>query len=73
MTEKCVLCGKDLENEYGNNPWPLAEEGVCCDECNDLVTATRMSRITGDDPENLARVLRLTRLQAIEMLKKREE
>ena len=30
----CVLCKKTCNNAYGNNPWPLASEGVCCDECN---------------------------------------
>lgn len=30
---KCCLCGKEFEG-YGNNPWPIAEEGECCDECN---------------------------------------
>jgi len=30
----CVLCGKVCESLYGNNPRPLADEGVCCDFCN---------------------------------------
>ena len=29
----CCLCGKKLER-WGNDPWPLAEDGECCDECN---------------------------------------
>ena len=70
---KCCLCGRECENEWGNNPWPLADHGRCCDDCNDLVTATRMSRITGDDPNDLALVLRKTRLQAMEMMKQRKE
>ena len=33
--KKCCLCGRPLgKNEYGNNPAPLAENGVCCDYCN---------------------------------------
>lgn len=32
--KKCCLCGKEIDG-YGNNPWPLAEEGECCDECNE--------------------------------------
>lgn len=31
--EICVLCGKHIVG-YGNNPFPLADEGKCCDECN---------------------------------------
>ena len=29
----CCICGKPFEG-YGNNPWPLKEEGMCCLECN---------------------------------------
>lgn len=73
MTEKCVLCGKELENEYGNNPWPLADHGRCCDDCNDLVTATRVSLVTDDDPEELAQIFRKVRLEAMEYIKQRKE
>ena len=31
----CVLCGK-MFTEWGNDPWPLAEDGWCCDHCNQL-------------------------------------
>jgi hypothetical protein len=30
----CCLCDQKCECPYGNNPAPVAEEGVCCDECN---------------------------------------
>jgi hypothetical protein len=30
----CVLCKKHCECKYGNNPDPVATEGVCCDRCN---------------------------------------
>ncbi len=30
---KCVICGKPIAG-FGNNPWPVKEEGECCDECN---------------------------------------
>lgn len=30
---RCVLCN-DLIYGYGNNPAPVAKEGVCCDGCN---------------------------------------
>ena len=29
----CCICGKEF-NEWGNNPWPIKNDGVCCDECN---------------------------------------
>jgi len=30
----CVLCKKECENEFGNNPHPLRDEGKCCFVCN---------------------------------------
>ena len=30
---KCVLCGEAFFG-YGNNPWPLAKKGRCCNICN---------------------------------------
>lgn len=35
--KRCCLCGKELEGP-GNNPFPLAAEGRCCDECKEIVT-----------------------------------
>lgn len=32
-TKKCCICGKKFEG-WGNNPMPVKESGVCCDECN---------------------------------------
>ena len=34
---KCCICGKECENEWGNNPWPIDkdENARCCNECND--------------------------------------
>lgn len=40
-TVKCVLCGAEIKGA-GNNPAPLAESGVCCDECNAKVAEARM-------------------------------
>ena len=28
----CCICGKEFEGD-GNNPYPVADEGVCCDDC----------------------------------------
>jgi len=35
LTKKslCVMCNAPII-DYGNNPWPLAEDGRCCDNCN---------------------------------------
>ena len=40
-SKECVLCNGDA-GEYGNNPWPLSDEGVCCDSCNNDVVFTRI-------------------------------
>lgn len=34
---KCCICGKQCENQWGNNPWPLKEKDTdrCCNECNE--------------------------------------
>lgn len=33
---KCAICGKEIENKFGNNPYPVRtdEDARCCDECN---------------------------------------
>ena len=41
---ECVICGEKF-NEYGNNPYPLAEEGECCDACNIAVIEARLERM----------------------------
>lgn len=45
---KCVLCGAEIKG-VGNNPAPLAESGVCCDECNAKVVEARMKLATKAD------------------------
>ena len=41
----CCICGKEFEG-YGNNPYPVAEDGVCCDDCNmDKVIPARISQL----------------------------
>ena len=39
----CVLCGRPITG-WGNNPYPLAEDGECCDQCNNLVVQARLIR-----------------------------
>ena len=38
----CCLCQKLCENEFGNNPYPLSNEGVCCHLCNEPVLIARI-------------------------------
>ena len=40
MTD-CVLCG-DVVDGFGNNPYPLADGGKCCDSCNIDVGGARL-------------------------------
>lgn len=38
----CCICGKKFK-EYGNNPAPVKDEGLCCNECNfNVVIPARM-------------------------------
>ena len=39
----CVLCGRPITG-WGNNPYPLAEDGECCDQCNGRVIQARLIR-----------------------------
>ena len=32
-SETCVICGEPIKG-YGNNPYPVADHGLCCDHCN---------------------------------------
>lgn len=34
---QCVICLNPCDCKYGNIPWPVATEGVCCDNCNRTV------------------------------------
>ena len=40
---KCCMCGKPLAVREFNSPWPLREQGKCCDICNiSVVMPARM-------------------------------
>lgn len=41
----CCICGRTCESPYGNNPWPIKDKGVCCDECNYEVILARFARM----------------------------
>lgn len=48
MKEKhtCCICGCDFQG-YGNNPFPISNQGRCCDECNGKVIEVRIGESTG--------------------------
>ncbi len=50
--EVCVICEEEIKADPvsgwagGNNPFPVREEGRCCDNCNSLfVIPARMANI----------------------------
>ena len=53
----CVLCGQECDNEYGNNPAPLATNGKCCDSCNEQVILTRMGLLDLPDDDSVPTVV----------------
>lgn len=43
---KCCFCGKECENEWGNNPWPIDtyDGGRSCEECTALFVSIARSK-----------------------------
>lgn len=51
----CCICGKECENEWGNNPWPINndENARCCNKCNDeIVIPQRIINAISKKEEN---------------------
>lgn len=45
----CCICGRPFTG-WGNNPWPIHEDGECCDMCNySLVVPARIAMATEKD------------------------
>lgn len=40
----CCICGEELKG-FGNNPYPISDEGRCCDKCNDKVIEARIAAL----------------------------
>ena len=40
-TKTCCICGKSFKG-YGHNPYPIKDEGRCCDECSIEVIKKRV-------------------------------
>ena len=48
-TKICCICGQVFLG-YGNNPWPVEENGECCDTCNfQVVIPERLKRMKEED------------------------
>lgn len=45
-THTCCICGKSFKG-HGHNPHPIANEGICCDECNAKVVVERIKVMEG--------------------------
>lgn len=49
----CIICGKPINNGYGNNPEPVKSFGKCCDECNiEYVIPARIRRAVYKEEED---------------------
>ena len=47
----CCICNEPFIG-WGNNPWPVAEEGQCCDDCNAAhVIPARLQKMREDTDE----------------------
>lgn len=45
LDDVCCICGEPITG-YGNNPYPVKEEGRCCDACNiKFVIPARMTQV----------------------------
>lgn len=50
----CVICGKSFTG-WGNDPWPVKEEGYCCDKCNmEVVLPARLALLAKSEQEKKA-------------------
>jgi len=41
---KCSICKEDMVHQYGHNAQPI-NDGICCDDCNNLVLVERIDNI----------------------------
>lgn len=48
---KCCICGKEITG-YGNDPYPVKEEGLCCDLCNWTVVLKERKRLSDLNRKN---------------------
>lgn len=48
LEHTCCICGCDIEG-FGNNPFPISDEGRCCDDCNNKVIMARLGMLSGEN------------------------
>jgi hypothetical protein len=42
----CCICDTLTKHQWGNNPYPVKDQGKCCDKCNSLeVIPARLKNI----------------------------
>jgi hypothetical protein len=52
IKNKCILCGTPF-NGMGHNPYPIKQQGFCCDTCNftkvipERIKYARMGQLRG--------------------------
>lgn len=51
---RCCICGKEV-TEYGNDPWPIKDEGRCCSYCNRTVVLKERTRLSNLNINNNGR------------------
>ena len=44
MSKTCDIC-KSKYIGFGNNAWPLVDDGRCCDDCNSRVLMARIANM----------------------------
>jgi len=44
MAKTCDICN-DKYIGFGNNAWPLVDDGLCCDACNSRVLLARIANM----------------------------
>ena len=59
---QCVICENTFEG-FGNNPYPLSEDGRCCNACNIDVIVARFRNIVSKEEDNIEKERQ--RLEAI--------
>lgn len=47
---KCCICGREFIGK-GNNPRPLKNKGVCCNNCNKKVVLERIKLMLREEEE----------------------
>ena len=47
--EKCCICGKEIIEGMGNNPYPVRTEGRCFRYCNYTVVLPERIRLSKQD------------------------